>query len=212
LTGPEPLWVKVCGVTSVEEALWIAALGVDAIGLNFVRESPRFVPLERAREIARALPPSVERIGVFVDAPEEEIDFVAREVGLDRLQLHGQEDPAYGTRRSKPVIKAFRPGPEWDTAVAGPWRLFPLLVDGYDPARRGGTGRTADWSAARRLVDDGFHVILAGGLHAGNLVEAVKTVTPSGVDLNSGVETAPGRKDRDLLIAALRALGRDVGK
>ena len=203
-------WVKVCGVTTVADALMIADLSVEAIGLNFVAESPRRVTVDLAREIAAALPGAVLKVGIFRNAPEEEVDRIAGIVGLDRLQLHGDEDPAYCGRRSVPVWKALAIGPGCDDAQAESWRLLPLLVYGYHPRLAGGTGNVADWPAARRLVDRGHVVILAGGLSAKNLAEAVRAVDPAGVDLNSGVEHAPGHKDRQKLIEALRALGRKV--
>jgi phosphoribosylanthranilate isomerase len=201
-------WVKVCGITTVEDALMAAGLGVEAIGLNFVPESPRCVTLKTARAIAEALPAGVLRVGIFRDASETTVDRIAGEIGLDRLQLHGGEDPEWCSRRTTTVIKVFQTAPGWDPASAEPFRLFPILLDGYHPGLAGGTGRLSDWAVARRLVEKGYEVILAGGLNAANLAQAVEAVRPAAVDLNSGVESAPGRKERARLVKALQALGR----
>jgi phosphoribosylanthranilate isomerase len=201
-------WVKVCGITSVEDAIMVADLGVEAIGLNFVAESPRAVTLKTAKTISAALPPHVLRVGVFNDVSEITVDRIADEIGLDRLQLHGDLDPDWCARRSTAVIKAFRSSPGWDPGSAEPFRRYHILLDGYHPGMAGGTGRLSDWSVARALVEKGFDVILAGGLNPSNLAAAVETVQPAAVDLNSGVESAPGRKDRARLMKALEALGR----
>jgi len=201
-------WVKICGITTVEDARALAAAGVEAIGLNFIPESPRFVSIERARAIAEALPASVWRVGVFRDTAGTEVDRIVEEVGLDRIQLHGDESVDYAGRRSVPVIRAVQPRDGWDPSSLEAWRLFPILVDGYHPGLSGGTGRLADWTAARLLVERGYDVVLAGGLSPENVAAAVAAVGPSGVDLNSGVESAPGVKDTARVVQALEALGR----
>lgn len=198
--------VKICGITRVADALDAAALGVHAVGLNFVADSPRRVTLERAREIARALPSFVLLVGVFRDQPGAEVDRIAAAVGLDRLQLHGDEDAEYCDRRGRPVIKVVRPTEGWRAEHAERWPGRPLLVDAWHARQAGGTGRLADWGAARELVAAGRSVILAGGLSPENLVEAVRFVRPEAVDLNSGVESATGLKDRQRLERALAEL------
>lgn len=187
--------VKLCGITRVEDALGAVVLGVAAIGLNFVSESPRAVSVAVAREIAAALPAGVLRVGVFRDAPGESVDAVAAAVGLDCLQLHGAEDPAYCAARLRAVIKVVRPAAGWTPADAEPWAAWPLLVDAWHPAQSGGTGRRADWAAARALVRAGRQVWLAGGLGPDTVAEALQMVGPYALDLNSGVESAPGVKD-----------------
>jgi phosphoribosylanthranilate isomerase len=205
--GP-PVRVKVCGITSPEDALMAASLGVDAIGLNFHRPSPRWVDPDTARRIVALLPAFVTTVGVFVDAPEETVDEIADHVGLDRLQLHGAEDPGYCRRRSRPVIKVFRAGPGWTPEDLDPYSGFTVLLDAHQPGLAGGTGLLANWGAARILVERGHSLILAGGLSADNVAQAVEAVHPMAVDLNSGVETSPGRKDERRLSLALKALGR----
>ncbi len=185
-----------------------ASLGVDAIGLNFHPGSPRCVSRETAREIVAALPSCVVTVGIFVDLPGGDVDAIAREVGLDRLQLHGSEDPEYCRARERRVIKALRTGPGVDTDFVARYAPLPILLDGYRPGLAGGTGRVADWGLARVLVEQGVEVLLAGGLNPDNVADAVLAVGPAAVDLNSGVETAPGVKNRDRLSAALNALGR----
>lgn len=198
--------VKVCGITRVADALGAAALGVTTVGLNFVAASSRCVTVAEAREICRALPTFVLKVGVFLDQPGEEVDRIAAAVGLDRLQLHGDEDAEYCVQRSRPVIKVVRPDEAWRPTDAERWPDLPLLVDAWHARQAGGTGRLADWRAARALVLAGRHVMLAGGLTPENLAEAVRAVRPAAVDLNSGVESAPGRKDLKKLEQALAAL------
>ena len=200
--------VKVCGLTDPDNARAVAALGVEEIGLNFWPGSPRCVSPERAAEIAAVLPRGVRRIGVFVDQPGEEIDRIAARVGLDALQLHGDETPDDCAARSRPVIKAVRATPGLTPAGLARWRGTTILVDAWRAGQPGGTGRTADWGLARQLVDAGFTLYLAGGLNPENLAAAVEAVRPHAVDLNSGVERAPGIKDPARLAAALAALGR----
>lgn len=185
-----------------------ASLGVDAIGLNFHPRSPRAVSEKTASEIVAALPSFVMSVGVFVDLPGEEVDRIASQVGLDRIQLHGDEDLDYCRARTHPVIKAFRTSPGIDPEILARYAPLPLLLDGYRAGLAGGTGRVADWGLARVLVEQGMELILAGGLNAENLADAVRAVCPSAVDLNSGVESTPGIKDRARLTAALDVLGR----
>jgi phosphoribosylanthranilate isomerase len=193
--------VKICGITRVEDALLAADAGAFAIGVVFWKGSPRYVTPSRAREITEALPDHVEAVGVFVDQAAAEIEAVAREVGLDRVQLHGSErvaDYKIGT----PLIKAV---PVRDSRSAAEALELPasvlVLLDAHDPVKRGGTGRTIDWTLASGIAAV-REVALSGGLHAGNIAEAIRVVRPSVVDVSSGVETSPGRKDP----AKLRAL------
>jgi phosphoribosylanthranilate isomerase len=209
--GPWTGRVKVCGITSVEDARAVSAAGVDAVGLNFCRQSPRCLELERAKAIVAALPSAVLKVGVFCNAAEDLLDRTADALGLDLVQLHGDEDLDYCRRRSRPVIKVFRTKPGWDPREADLFRPMAILVDAYSERGVGGTGLTADWTVARKLVERGREVYLAGGLNADNVARAVEAVHPAAVDLNSGVEWAPGRKDLTLLGRALAALGRPPG-
>lgn len=182
--------VKICGLTRVEDALAAERAGADAIGLIFAARSKRRLTLERAATICEAVGPFVSRVGVFVDAPLEEVLETARTLKLSAVQLHGSEDAAYAEalRKRVTVIKAFSFGRDATNVV----QAFPadaVLIDGVDP----GSGIPFDWSAASRLRVP--HLILAGGLTADNVAEAVKTLQPYAVDSASGVESSPGIKD-----------------
>lgn len=199
------MFVKICGITNVEDAKAAAARGADAVGFIFWPSSPRFVEPELARSIVAALPPSIAAVGVFVNQPSAHINDVAARVGLRAVQLHGDETASYTAEVSRPVIKAvaLRSGgaPDVDR-----WpKNITLLLDVHDPIRRGGTGTTVDWSMAGELARH-RRVILAGGLNPENVVEAIMRVRPYGIDVSSGVESAPGRKDHDRLTALFEAV------
>jgi phosphoribosylanthranilate isomerase len=198
--------IKVCGMTRPEDALLAARLGADAIGLVFYDGSPRCVSEEAAGVIVRDLPPWVARVGVFVDAPPERVEQAVRSIGLSAVQLHGTESPAYldALQVSVPIIKAVHMNADWEERLAR-YRRWPLLLDCGSREQPGGTGRSWRWEdlpAARRPV----YFILAGGLHADNVLEAVKRLRPDAVDVASGVERRPGEKDPQRLAAFMRAL------
>jgi phosphoribosylanthranilate isomerase len=196
--------VKICGITRREDALEAVRLGADALGFNFWPGSRRFIAPVAARAIVRALPPFVTAVGVFVDAGRDELLAAAAISGVRLLQLHGDEPPALGLDLPLPVLKAVR--------VNGPEALAELVrwpgVAGFlldaPGAGYGGSGRTFDWSvaaeAARRAT-----VVLAGGLTAENVGDAVRAVRPFAVDVASGVESAPGVKDPLELAAFIAA-------
>ena len=191
--------VKVCGITSVEDGVMAAGAGADAVGLIFWPKSPRAVDLERARAIAAALPPFVLRVGVFVDATREEIVRAVEAVGLDVLQLHGEEPPESLSGLPRRALKAVRVGPGFKAADALRYQGLAagILLDTRLPAGGppGGTGRTFAWSAARAVRERAAWLVLAGGLDADNVGAAIAEVHPDAVDVSSGVESAPGRKD-----------------
>jgi phosphoribosylanthranilate isomerase len=197
--------VKICGVTTVDDAVLAAELGASAIGLVFWPVSPRFVEMAQAKAIVAALPPFVSAIGVFVDQPEHAA-YVAREVGLAAVQFHGDEIP--GTYRAFPVrvIKAVtvRDASAREEAAAVPAGAT-VLLDAHDRVKRGGTGRVVDWSIAAMIARE-RPVILSGGLNAENVADAVRTVTPYAIDVSSGVESSFGRKDPAKLRALFGAL------
>jgi phosphoribosylanthranilate isomerase len=199
--------VKICGVTTVEDARLAAELGASAIGLVFWPGSPRFVEVAQAKAIVAALPPFVSAVGVFVDQAEHAVH-VAREVGLGAVQFHGDEPPesyhAFPTRVIKSV--AVRDNSAQLAAAAVP-AAATVLLDAHDPVRRGGTGQPIDWSIAAAIARQ-RPVILSGGLTPANAAEAVAAVAPYAIDVSSGVERAFGRKDPEklrALFAALRA-------
>lgn len=199
--------VKICGVTTTEDALLAAELGASAIGLVFWPGSPRVVAREQAQAIVAALPPFVSAVGVFVDQQDEAAQ-IARETGLTAVQFHGDEPP--GSYRAFPVrvIKSItvRDASAREEAAAVPAGAT-VLLDAHDRVARGGTGRIIDWSIASMIARE-RPVILSGGLNAANVADAVRAVQPYAIDVSSGVESAPGRKDPAklrALFAALRA-------
>lgn len=188
--------VKVCGITSYEDAVFALDEGVDALGFNFYPRSPRYIKPAEARAIACRLPPFTATVGLFVNVGSPgELAETARCAGVRILQLHGDESPEYCRQLSGWVlIKAVRIGPGFVQDPLAGYPVQAFLLDAKDDALFGGTGKTFDWSVAegiKRLRP----VILAGGLHAGNVGGAIRAVQPYGVDVCSGVESEPGRKD-----------------
>lgn len=193
------MFVKICGVTRAEDADAAVEAGASAIGFVFWPRSPRFIDPFRARTIVERLPPFVTPVGLFVNQPADHINGVASLVRLGAVQLHGDETPGDAALILRPVVKAVTAQP---ADVLRMWSArTTLLVDAHDPERRGGTGRTVDWDAAARIAAQ-RQTILAGGLTPDNVAEAIARVRPFGVDVSSGVEQAPGIKDR----ARIRAL------
>lgn len=193
--------VKVCGVTREEDARMLEALGVHAVGLVFAPSKRRLTP-QRAATIASALGPFVTRVGVFVNAPGDWILEVARTVPLNAVQLHGDEPPELARRigRHYPVIKAFRVRGPVDPAIFR-YPAEALLLDGPRP----GSGEAFDWSWLD-AVPRGVRTIVAGGLGPENVCGLLQRFTPYAVDVSSGVESAPGVKDRERVGAFLRAV------
>jgi len=188
-----------------------AEAGADAVGLVFWPGSPRRVDLKTAGRIAAALPPLVLRVGVFVDAGRDELARAADEAGLDLLQLHGSEPPDAVEGLPRRALKALRVSDGFALAEALRYegRAAGLVLDTKDVAAPGGTGRTFDWTLAQGVRDRVKFLMLAGGLHPGNVAEAIRTVRPDAVDVSSGVESAPGRKD-PAKVSAFVAAARSV--
>ena len=186
---------KICGVTAPEDAQLAVELGARAIGMVFWPGSPRAVRIDRAREIAGALPPFVTLVGVFVDQPVDEVSTVATTVGLDAIQLHGNETVEAYADTGRRTIKSV---PVHDGATTAAADAVPadttVLLDAHDPIKRGGTGRPIDWTIAAAIARR-RPIILSGGLTPDNVAAAVGAVAPYAVDVSSGVESAPGRKD-----------------
>jgi phosphoribosylanthranilate isomerase len=197
-------FIKVCGITRAEDALSAVASGVDAVGFVFVPESPRRVDPDTAAAIARRLPPEIAKVGVVVNRPVREVRELAKRAGLSAVQAHGEETPEECRDYGLPVVKAVAAGEGFSRRTLEPYREFPVLMDAASAEARGGTGRVANWSEAARAREEGFRVLLAGGLGPGNLREAVRVVRPLAVDLNSGVETRPGVKDLDQIRLCLQ--------
>jgi phosphoribosylanthranilate isomerase len=197
--------VKICGVTRAEDALLAARLGADALGFNFWPGSKRHLAPAAARAIVRRLPPYVTAVGVFVDAPREEILRAVDASGVTAVQLHGDESPELCASLPLPVVKAIRVADAHALALLASYEVAGFLLDAPGPGY-GGTGRTFDWSLAAEAAAS-VPVVLAGGLRPENVAEAIRAVRPWGVDVASGVESSPGVKDEDRLrrfIAAAR--------
>jgi phosphoribosylanthranilate isomerase len=197
--------LKVCGVTSLEDARAAIDCGAEYLGFNFYPKSPRYISPSSARAIIERLPDDVIGVGVFVNEPRpEDVDEILRVSGARMAQLHGDESPDYcaglGAGR---VIKALRVGEGFDARRVLDYPAAAILLDAFDAKLYGGTGKTADWEIAREAARLA-RVFLAGGLSPDNIVEAIRAVEPFAVDVNSGVERAPGRKDRDKLHALYR--------
>ncbi|MDP7553675.1 MAG: phosphoribosylanthranilate isomerase [Candidatus Thioglobus sp.] len=193
--------VKICGFTNAENAQQAALAGVDAIGLVFYAKSPRHIDIASAREIVGALPPFVNRVGLFVNANPSLIDEVLCEVALDTLQFHGDESPSDCAQYEMPFIKAIRVSPEVDLKrTANEYsQASALLLDTCQPDIYGGSGKSFDWSLANVELD--LPIILAGGLTPDNVSAAIDIVQPYAVDVSSGVESAKGVKDIDKIRA-----------
>ena len=203
--------VKICGITNWVDARRAVAEGADLLGFNFYAGSPRYVEPAKAKRIVSRLPKRISVVGVFVNESEQTMLEIARTVGLDALQLHGDETPAMVARlkRSFPVIKAIRVKQSLAVGQLQTYKAATaLLLDGFDAHQRGGTGKTFDWEIARRAKKYG-RVFLAGGLTPENVGEAIRAARPYAVDVCSGVEARPGKKDparvKDLMRAVREA-------
>ena len=187
------LKVKVCGITNLEDALLSVKYGADALGFVFT-QSPRKISPEVARDIILELPPFIFKVGVFVNSPLDEVKGIKSFCGLDLVQLHGDEEPDYCSSLAPWVIKAFQVKDESILSILPQYRVKAYLLDTYSESRRGGTGKVFNWEIAHRAKGLGW-VILAGGLTPDNVSEAILKADPYAVDVSSGVESQPGRKD-----------------
>lgn len=186
--------VKICGITTLEDALVAVKAGADALGFVFHHSSPRHIFPEQAAAIIRQLPAFVQTVGLFVDEELATVNATAHQCGLDLLQLHGDETPAYCDLVQRRVIKAFRVKDITSLESTKNYRVSSILLDAWSPAAHGGTGQTFNWEIAAQAAESG-HLILAGGLTPENVVEAIQQVHPFAVDVSSGVESSPGIKD-----------------
>ena len=200
--------IKICGMTKKKEVAAVVEAGVDAVGFIFAEESPRHISPEKARDIVRRLPPFVDAVGVFVNEEASVVQEIVQYCGLTLVQLHGDETPAYCREMTCRVLKAFRVGPHTSHAELAAYEevVNGFLLDTFHEKLAGGTGQTFDWQLVAQLASPG-PVILAGGLNPANVGQAVRAVRPFAVDLNSGVESKPGRKELDKIrqvVAAVR--------
>jgi phosphoribosylanthranilate isomerase len=201
--------VKICGITSWMDAQRSIEAGCDALGFNFYPRSPRYIAPEAAAAIRARLPKEIAAVGVFVNEPPRKVLEIAAALQLHYAQLHGEEQPAAARAisRGAQVIKAFRIGPRFPAARLARYPAVAFLLDGA-PANgrmRGGTGISFDWSLARRISEYGS-IILAGGLTPENVAQAIRIARPAAVDVASGVERSPGKKDPRKLRAFLDAV------
>jgi phosphoribosylanthranilate isomerase len=185
--------VKICGMTNLEDALLAVDLGADALGFIFA-PSPRRVTVEQAREVIHRLPPFVTRVGVFVDSDLQEVQRIMAACSLDMAQLHGRETPDYCRQLFPRAIKSFRVRDASSLGSLSLYNVSAYLLDSYVEGQPGGTGRTFDWSLALEARRHG-PVIIGGGLSPDNVRQAIAAVHPYGVDVCSGVEARPGKKD-----------------
>lgn len=201
--------VKICGITRLEDALLATDLGAFALGFVFWPQSPRAIDVARARAIVEALPAHVLKVGVFVDQPVEDVKHIAAATSLNAIQLHGQESPDYVRQFERPVFKSMAVSPSF---VVGQMDEIPnhatVLLDAHDPVKRGGTGRTIDWTLAA-AASARRPVILSGGITPENVRPALAAVRPFAIDVSSGVERSPGVKDAERLRSLFDAVLHD---
>jgi phosphoribosylanthranilate isomerase len=198
--------VKICGITNLADGQAAVEAGADALGFNFCEKSPRFVPLKTAAEISKHLPPFVLRVGVFVNAPE---DFVLRaigECGLTMLQFHGDEPPEFCTQFGLMNMKAFRIRDVESLKKIPEYQTDAYLLDAFSSTTPGGTGEKFNWDLAVEAQKFGKPIFLAGGLTPENVAGAVRKVQLFGVDVSSGVEISPGKKDQAKMKAFIQAV------
>ena len=205
--------VKICGITNQEDASLAVELGADALGFIFA-DSPRQITPQKARHIIRTVPSLVKKIGVFVDEVPTAIKKIIGYCGLDLVQLHGKETPNLCQELMPHTIKAFRINNEASLQAIQKYqgKVKALLLDTYSRNKAGGTGNTFDWRIAVKIKNLGIPIILAGGLSPANIGDAIRTVRPCAVDVNSGVEEQPGKKSHDLMKDLMEQVRRFNGR
>jgi phosphoribosylanthranilate isomerase len=199
--------VKICGITNPDDALAACEGGAAALGFIFHPDSPRYITPQRAASIAAILPTSIWKVGLFVNRPPEEMARIRSEVGLDILQLQGDESPEQMPAAGR-IWKALHVDESFDRARLSDYPVEAILLDSPAGPARGGTGRTFDWA---KVVNTGRRIVLAGGLDANNVRQAIKLVRPWGVDACSRIEASPGRKDHTKMALFLKAALAEVG-
>ena len=186
--------VKICGITSFNDAIMAANYGASALGFIFYEKSPRYINPEILKTWISNVPSSVKKVGVFVNKDVDKVNKIAEELNLEMVQLHGDESPGYCSQMIRPVIKVFRVNNKFDSIMLKNYQVATFLFDTYNKENHGGTGESFDWQSILQLNTE-TPVILSGGLNADNVLEGIEVVKPSAVDVNSGVEVAPGKKD-----------------
>ena len=201
------MFIKICGITNEDDALAAVKAGADALGFVLWPQSKRFVAIEVTAQISKLLPPNVARVAVLVNPSDEEVERLLASGAFNTLQFHGEEPPSFcaAWRGRAKIWKAFR---VTNTASLAPMAAYSVvdavLLDSYSPHARGGTGQTFDWSLVRQARECGKSVILSGGLTPANVRVAIAQAKPDGVDVSSGLEVSPGRKDHDLVREFIR--------
>jgi phosphoribosylanthranilate isomerase len=201
-------FVKICGITNLDDALAAVDAGADALGFNFYKPSPRYVTSEAAREIISQLPQSILTVGVFVNEPSPQaVEELAAAAGVTAIQLHGDESPDYCRAfKGRYVIKALAAAADFDPHRALEYDVEAILLDTKDDALRGGTGRVFDWSIAQKVRWSVAKLFLAGGLSLQNIEEAIISVDPYGVDACSALEKTPGKKSYERMRAFVKKI------
>ena len=210
-------WIKICGITNLEDALEAIELGADALGFIFYEKSPRCITKETAREIVDKIQDTrykiqtitnnqdtitkqrIIKVGLFVDELEERVNEITFYCNFDILQFHGDETPDYCKKFPQKIIKAFRIKDKESLVNIPKYEVDYYLLDAYSEVAPGGTGRTFNWDLAIEAKEFGRPIILSGGLNPDNIIEALEKVSPFGVDVSSGVESSPGKKDHGKL-------------
>jgi phosphoribosylanthranilate isomerase len=188
------IFIKICGITELEDAKNIAEMGVSALGFIFYPKSRRYIEPEKANEIILNLPPFIVTVGVFVNEKTDKVEDTLKICPVDILQFHGDESPDYCKKFNKRVIKAFRVNEDFSSVILSNYLVSAFLLDSFEQNEYGGTGKIFDWDVAVKAKKYG-KIILSGGLNTENIKYAIEKVNPYGIDISSGVEISPGKKD-----------------
>ena len=186
--------VKICGITTYEDAEIAVNYGASAIGMIFYQDSPRNIYPDKVEAWISSIPEKVKKVGVFVNEKKKNIKTIVEKLNLDYIQLHGDESPKYCDKMIKPVIKVFRVGTDFDQDILDNFQVHAFLFDTYQEVKYGGTGKSFNWDLISDLITD-TPIILSGGLNPQNINKMLETVQPSAIDVNSGVESKVGIKD-----------------
>ncbi len=206
------IFVKICGITRLEDAIAAADLGARALGFNFYKKSKRYIQPEKAVEIIEQLPGHILKVGLFVNSPENEIENINSRLELDLLQFHGDETPDFCEKWADKVIRAFRIENENQLELIEKYPFARMIIiDAAITGQYGGTGELSDWDIAVKAKKYGIPLLLAGGLTPENVSEAIQKVKPFGVDVAGGVESSPGIKNREKIRAFMHSVRRGQG-
>ena len=197
---------KICGITNLDDANVAVENGASAIGFIFYEKSPRTISINNAKSISKHLPKTIARVGVFVNHEKDFINEAISEVPLDMIQLHSDETPDFCNQFDVPILKALRIKNEASLSIMDQYDVAVFLLDTFSNDQYGGTGETFDWSVLNRKFKT--PIILSGGLNPENILDAIDAVNPSAVDVNSGVESSPGKKDFNKLKSLFKNLNK----